>query len=117
MGEVIQFPGSDERDWRVWEDTLREAYAGTPFEGPVLDEALTALKGHWAVVFEKVALEVPTVQVPGPLSAEQLEAIRRVGEVSGATVVDRLRHERTTNLSRLFTAELWLAFYKRGGAG
>jgi hypothetical protein len=115
MSDVIEFPGSRERDWRIWEETIRKSYLGTQFDEAVVEGALVVLKEHWKGIFEAVSFQAPSTEIPGPLTAAQMAAIRQVGEASAGVVIERLRLERTKSMGLLVKAEVMLAYFRRHG--
>ena len=116
MSNVIEFPGSQERDWRVWEETIRKSYQGSRFDQAVVEDSLVELKEHWKVIFEAVSLHAPAVNIPGPLTDSQVAAIRQASDACASVVVDRLKLERNKSMSLLVKAEVMLAHLRRHGA-
>jgi hypothetical protein len=115
VGQVLDFPSPTEQEWLVWERVIRASSKGTLFDADVVDAALPAIKAHWQSVFQPVTLECPAQAVPGPLTEQQGVAIQRIADASAQTVVDRLKQERASALSRLVQAELMLSLYRLRG--
>jgi hypothetical protein len=109
MGDVISFPAPNERDWRLIEETIRKSFKDPRLNQAVVEEALPAIKEHWRSIFVAVSLQAQSIEVPAPLTNEQLEAIHKVGEATSAVLIERLKHERGNSLSRLISVEIMLA--------
>jgi hypothetical protein len=116
MGQIVAFPSPTDRDWRVWEDSVRTSTKGTVFDTEVVEAALPAIKQHWQAIFESVTLEPPMRPIPGPLSKEKAKAIQQIIDTGAQVVVDRLKQERHTALGRRVQAELTLSLFRLRGA-
>ena len=114
MTNVIQFPGEQEREWRMWEEEIRKCHKGTEFED-VVEDSLPEVHRHWEAIFENVSLQPVPVSIPGPLSSEQMSAIQETGNAAAAVVIARLKQERIKALTLLMNAEILLAYYRRHG--
>lgn len=115
MGTVIEFPRSTERDWRVWEESIRNTYRGSHFDADVVEDSLVAIKRHWSTLFEAVSLQAAPIAIPGPLTDAQVQAIDHAARASGAVVIERLKRERTVSLGLLIQAEMMLAYHRHHG--
>ena len=115
MNNVIQFPGEQEREWRIWEEEIRKTYQSSIFDEAVIEDCLPAIKEHWRNIFENVSLSPEPVFIPGPLSEAQLSAINETGKAAAAVLIARLKQERHRSLALLMNAEVHLSYYRRYG--
>ena len=113
MGEVVAFPGEQEREWKAWEETI-QANPGAGVSNEVIEECLPAVKAHWQVIFQSVSLDIENGEVPVPPSMAQAGAIQGLIASSAKVAIYRLKHERAQSLRRLITLEVLLARTKRG---
>ena len=110
MAEIIDFPSLSDREWNVWEQTIRRSCIGTQNDEQVLARALPSLREHWDSIFEPLTLELPKRAVPGTLTQDQAQVIQEIISSSADLVVTRLKTERTKSMARIIPLELQLAF-------
>jgi hypothetical protein len=109
MAKIIDFPGSQDREWREWEVLLRDNLRSEGVDGPVVEHALPRIREHWAVIFEPIELELPKRPVPGKLTPNQAMTIQSIIDAGARHVVDRLQHERRVAFGRLVQVEVALS--------
>lgn len=111
MATIIGFPSASERDWHDLEVMFRSLYSDVPDGIETLEQCLPAIKAAWQQIF--VAFEArPSFTIPGPLSVEQVNAIRGAINEAVKIVSDRLKWERSQALA-LLANKLFLAEYGR----
>ena len=115
MNNVIQFPGEQERDWRIWEEEIRKACRSSIFDETVIEDCLPVIKKHWRSIFEHASLHPKAVTIPGPLSEAQISAINEAGQAAADVFIARLKKERSASFALLMNAELLLSYYRRYG--
>ena len=109
MANVINFPSLADREWRVWEESIRENYTASILDPKVLAYALPRIKDHWTSIFQEIELELPQRSVPGELTEEQAIVIQEIIDASAQLVVKRLKSERAEALGRLIQVEILLS--------
>lgn len=114
MAMIIDFPNSNERDWREIEIILREKYKALPDGSATLEECLPAIRSHWQEIFTSFDVQ-PTYQIPGPVTKEQEAAIVAAVENGVQLVVKHLKSERHSHLGLLIVCEYKAAYLRRNG--
>ena len=109
MANIINFPSLSDREWRVWEESIRENYTESILDPKVLADAIPRIKAHWTGIFQDLTLELPQRRVPGELTEEQAIAIQEIIDASAQLVVNRLKSERAEALGRLIKVEILLS--------
>jgi hypothetical protein len=109
MAQVFQFPDAEEREWREWEQSIKQSALAASWPEQVVIHALPRAREHWLAIFEPVTVELPKQPVPGPLTKSQSRAIQAVIDASAAVVIERLKAERIAAFRRLLLAELALS--------
>ncbi|HRD97924.1 MAG TPA: hypothetical protein PLA97_16170 [Rubrivivax sp.] len=109
MATIFEFPDTQEREWKEWQDLIRQKLNAEGVEEAVTSHALPRIKDHWLAVFEPLDLELPKRAVPGTLTKEQAKTIQGIIDAGANLVVQRLQHERRLSFERLIQAEVALS--------
>lgn len=116
MADIINFPPPNEQDWRGIREQLRKGYATLPDGLGTIDECLPAIHGHWKSIFVSYDIELPSSEVPAPLTDEQVIAIRTAIDAVAQQIVKQLKRERHAHLGLLIEAEYKAAYQRRNGS-
>lgn len=115
MTMIIEFPNSNERNWREIETDLRESCSKLPNGIAALEECLPAIRSHWQKIFIAYSVQPGPLQMPGSLTDEQIAAILAARETGMQLVVKQLRHERNAHFSLLIMREFHAAYFHLTG--
>jgi len=110
MAQIINFPNLEDREWKEWEQSIRQSCIGTSKDERVVADAIPRIREHWDAVFEDITLELPKRPVPGKLTRNQAVVIQELIDSSAALVVNRLKNERSAAMERLIRLELELSY-------
>jgi hypothetical protein len=111
MSNIINFPNSDEREWRQLVNDLRESYKNLPMGLAAVEECLPDIRAHWEKIFVSFSIQ-PNYQVPPSTSKEQFAAIQTAVQAGVNLMIERLQHERAQHFAMLVCSEFKAAYYK-----
>lgn len=114
MAKVINFPNAADRNWLVWEQSIRAYCNEAAIPSDITNHAMPRVREHWSAIFEPIDLELPKRPVPGKLTEKQAETIQSIINDAALLVVERLQRERISSFQRLLDAELELSMHLVG---
>jgi len=106
MAKIINFPNASDRNWLIWEQSIRMSCNEAGISSEITNHAIPRVRAHWSAIFYPIDLKLPGRPVPGKLSAKQAEAIQSIINDAALLVVERLQSERISCFQRLLDAEL-----------
>ena len=106
MAQIFEFPESQDREWREWENLIRQKLSAEGIEPATTEHAMPRIREHWEAVFEPLDIELPKRPVPGKLTAAQAKVIQEIIDAGANVVVERLQLERRLAFERLIQAEV-----------
>jgi hypothetical protein len=117
MADIFNFPNLDEREWRFWEECLRDQFSKLPDGLATIEDCLPAIKTIWEGMFAGVIPITRSlhVSIPAPLTQEQIGAIKPVCDACSQSYVKQLKDERRKHFLMFVAREFDGAYLRRTG--
>lgn len=114
MAQIFQFPESQVRNWCEVEQALRDTYDDVPDGPATIDACIEKIKSHWEEIFVPFDTSL-SYTIPGPLSDDQISAVREAEGRGQELMFEKMRAERLKLFGKLVTAEYLIATMGRNG--